>query len=373
MKVFYLAPKPHPLNGISQYASLLMSAIKKYAPHIAFHRLDEQEFMQCYADLPKGSVVMAEMSVGEGKVFQALWQQKRHRPDLRRVITIHDPPRFAVEMTPLLERMSATTLMRALRRAFLDTLGWVVERQVTMPHDIFLCLTQLGKQVLEQKFRQYFPFVPKVFYVPHLLYLDPPECVPEPESLVPTLGYFGYINPHKGLHILIEAVRRLKAERKSCPQLIIYGEPITLKGCRYYARLRAQVAKYRLEEIVQLRGYLPEHQIAAFLRTVDVLAMPYLDLGFVSASGVLQWARSVGVPVLASQTPALRALIADGVEGKLIPTYNIAKWAEAIHSVATERKMWWAFRSGVVHRRTEAEWKTVAMKLSAILQEIQGA
>lgn len=371
MEVTYLAPKPNPLNGISQYATLLMTAMNKYAPEIRFRRVDETEFERCYHALPKGSIVMAEMSVGEGKIFQALWRQKKRRPDLKRLITIHDPPRFAVETTPLLEKMSRATFTRALRRAFLDALDWTIEREMTQPSDVFLALTPLGKCSLEEKFERFFPFAPKVFYVPHLLYLDPPDCAPAPESREPTLGCFGYINPHKGLHILIEAAHRLKREKKACPRLVIYGEPITSKGKAYFQRVQKLAQNDALAERVQFRGYLPESEIAAFLRSVDALAMPYSDLGFFSASGVLQWARSVGVPVLASKTRALASLIADGVEGKVIQSGDSAAWAEAMHSIAVEREMWQRFRNGVVARRADAEWKSVAAGLASILQEIQ--
>lgn len=371
MKVLYLAPKPSPLNGISQYATLLTAAMQRYAPEIALQRVDETEFEHCYRNLPRGSVVMAEMSVGEGKVFQVLRQQKHHRPDLRRLITLHDPPRFAVELTPLLQKMSANTLTRALRRAFLDTLGWTVEQTSVLPTDVFLCLSPLGKQVLEQKFKRFFPFVPKVVYMPHLLYLDPPECATAPESSVPTLGYFGYINPHKGVHLLLQAVRSLKARNEPCPHLVIYGEPITRKGIKYYQRLQAFIAKHRLEESVQLQGYLPECKIPQFLRSLDALAMPYFDLGLVSASGVLQWARSVGVPVLASKTRALASLVADNIEGKVVSSYRVSEWAKAMRSIVEERYVWRRFRSGVVQARKHAEWKAIAAALSRVLQDIQ--
>ncbi len=371
MEIIYLTPKLHPLNGISQYASLLCSAMKKYAPEFVFRRVDDVEFEQCYRSLPKHSIIMAEMSVGEGKIFQALRRQKKQRPDLRRLITIHDPPRFAVEMTPLLEKMSAFTLTRALRRLFLDALDWTIERDMIQQCDIFVTLTPLGKQVLEEKFKRFFPFLPQVFYVPHLLYLDPPECAPAPTSSVPTLGYFGYINPHKGLHILIEAAYRLKKENKPCPRLIIYGESITRRGSLYLQRVQGLVQKYALTDSVQFRGYLDEPEIMAFLRSVDALAMPYSDLGFVSASGVLQWARSVGIPVLASKTRAFASLIADGVEGRIIPTHDIVGWAEAMHSIVLEHETWQRFRSGVIMQRADAEWKSVATRLSHILQAIQ--
>jgi hypothetical protein len=156
INITYLAPQLQPLNGISQYATLLLTAMKKYAPQVSFHRVNEMTFEQLYATLPKASVVMAEMGAGEGKVFQALRKQKAHRPDLKRLITIHDPPRFAVEPTPFLEKMACSLPTRVIRRIFLDKLGWIIERQMVQPTDVVLCLTPRGKKVLEEKFKRFF-------------------------------------------------------------------------------------------------------------------------------------------------------------------------------------------------------------------------
>jgi glycosyltransferase involved in cell wall biosynthesis len=371
MNITYLAPQLQPLNGISQYATLLQTAMKKYAPQVSLHRVDEMAFEQHYPALPKASVIMAEMGTGEGKVFQVLRKQKEHRPDLKRLITIHDPPRFAVEPTPFLEKMACSLPTRLIRRIFLDKLGWIIERQMVQPHDVVLCLTPRGKKVLEEKFKRFFPAPPKVCYVPHLLYADPPEQAAVPEHAEPRLGYFGYINPHKGLHILIEAAHCLRKAHQPMPTLIIYGEPITAKGSAYLKRMYRLVHKYRLEDKVQFKGYISNEDLPAFLRSIDALAIPYLDLGFASASGVLQWARSFGVPVLASQTPTLSSLIADGIEGRVISTSNIHEWAEAISSIATQRKKWNTFREGMVSRRTEAEWKSVVQRLVEILEMLQ--
>ena len=371
MNITYLAPQLQPLNGISQYATLLQTAMKKYAPQVSLHRVDERAFEQHYPALPKASVIMAEMGAGEGKVFQALHKQKEHRPDLKRLITIHDPPRFAVEPTPFLEKMACSLPTRLIRRIFLDKLGWIIERQMVQPHDVVLCLTPRGKKVLEEKFKRFFPAPPKVCYVPHLLYADPPEQAAPPEHAEPRLGYFGYINPHKGLHILIEAAYRLRKAHQPMPTLIIYGEPITAKGSAYLKRMYRLVHKYRLEDKVQFKGYISNEDLPAFLRSIDALAIPYLDLGFASASGVLQWARSFGVPVLASQTPTLSSLIADGIEGRVISTSNIHEWAEAMSSIATQRKKWSTFREGMVSRRAEAEWKAVVQRLVEILEMLQ--
>jgi glycosyltransferase involved in cell wall biosynthesis len=155
------------------------------------------------------------------------------------------------------------------------------------------------------------------------------------------------------------------------PTLVLYGEPITAKGSAYLKRMYRLVHKYRLEDKVQFKGYISNEDLPAFLRSIDALAIPYLDLGFASASGVLQWARSFGVPVLASQTPTLSSLIADGIEGRVISTSNIHEWAEAISSIATQRKKWNTFREGMVSRRTEAEWKSVVQRLVEILEMLQ--
>lgn len=370
MNIIYLAPSPNPLNGISQYATLFLKAASKYLTEMSFRRTNEVEFEQIFPNLPSNSIVMAEMGAGDGKICQALGKQKQQRPDLKRLIVVHDPPRFAVEATTFLEKMSFSLPTRFLRRLFLDYFGWLVERRIFLPTDTFLCLTSIGRDILQEKIRRFFPFANKVFYVPHLLYLDPPDSVIEPESPEPRLGMFGYVSPHKGLDVIVKAAHWLRKHNQPIPDIQIYGQPINYKGKAYFDRVRQMTSDFGLENVIRFMGYLPEESIATFLRSLDALAIPYQEFGLVSASGVLQWARSVGIPVIANDTRALSSLIADGVEGRVISTRDVQSWAQAIRSVAIERHVWKSFRSNIIVRRSDAEWKPVTNAIAEILRNL---
>ncbi len=365
--VTYLAPAPNPLNGISHYATLLTSALNKYAPELRLHRVDEDTFESLYPTLPKNALVMAEMSLGEGAIFRALHRQRLRRPDLKRVMTIHDSPRFAVETTTTLAKMSGSWMGRAARRLFLDRLDWMIERQMVLSTDVLICLTPLGKELLEEKIKRTFLVRPRVEYMPHLLYLDPPETAQLNLNQLPRVGHFGYVNPHKGLHVLIDAANRLKISSEKCPTIIIYGEPITARGDAYFRDIVQRVSGYGLSDIVRFEGYLPTEKIPTFLASLDALALPYSELGFVSASGVLQWSRSIGVPVLAGKTRAFASLVQDGVDGRVIPTSDIEAWKTALNRIAERSDEWKTLRQGVTRTRRAAEWKSVADRLSVLL------
>lgn len=118
-----------------------------------------------------------------------------------------------------------------------------------------------------------------------------------PEAL--TIGYAGALLPHKGPHLLLEAVRRL-GWRRARVRLAGPGG-----GGAYGRRMRRLAAGLNVEFV----GTIPADRMPGFLRGLDILAVTSLwpeNLPFV----VLE-AQASGVAVVAPSLPGVRDQVPD--------------------------------------------------------------
>lgn len=128
--------------------------------------------------------------------------------------------------------------------------------------------------------------------------------------------YIGQIAPHKGIHVLIEGVRRAKAalgdEGGHRLRLTIYGDDRTFPA--YRARLQQLIGA---DPTIRLAGSLPRELLEEALAKADVLALP--SVWAENAPLVALEALALGVPVLASAIGGLPEIVQHGVSGWLVP------------------------------------------------------
>ena len=120
------------------------------------------------------------------------------------------------------------------------------------------------------------------------------------------IGYVGTLVWHKGVHVLIDAVRGLPAD--AC-ELVIYGNPDVFAD--YAADLRAQAAGLP----VRFAGAVAPDRIADAYADIDVLVVPSLWLE--NSPLVIHEAFMAHVPVVAARIGGIADLIADGRNGLL--------------------------------------------------------
>ena len=148
-----------------------------------------------------------------------------------------------------------------------------------------------------------------------------------PEGQVPVIGYVGRLEPHKGVHVLLDAIARL--DRAT---LRIAG------AGPEEAALRARVAELGIGDRVELVGSVGQDQLPDFYRGLDVLAVPSLPTpGWLEQFGrVVVEAMACGVPVVASDTGALPDVVGDA--GLLVPPGDPEALATALDVGARGRR-----------------------------------
>lgn len=145
--------------------------------------------------------------------------------------------------------------------------------------------------------------------------------------------FSGRLEWEKGVHILIEAMRRI---RKSAPHttLVIAGRGSTEDA------LRRDVRKYRLGKNVRFAGWLPEPQLHALVRRARVAAVPsiYEPFGIVALE-----AAALGTPLVVANSGGLAEFVTTGVSGRVVepgdPDALAGALIDALRDVRTSRRM----------------------------------
>lgn len=129
--------------------------------------------------------------------------------------------------------------------------------------------------------------------------------------------YAGRLVPGKGVHRLIQALRRVV---RACPDVLLL-----IAGSAYYghdrltpyaASLRRQMRKLRLEKHVRFLDYVPHPALASLYQLADVTAVPSVEdeaFGLVNLE-----AMAAGVPVVASRIGGIPEVVRHGETGWLV-------------------------------------------------------
>ncbi|MFJ4687956.1 glycosyltransferase [Streptomyces sp. NPDC088789] len=175
-----------------------------------------------------------------------------------------------------------------------------------------------------------------------------------PEEFV--VGTVGSLTPHEGLGTLLHAGARLR--RRGVPvRLLIVGDGPERPALE---RLAGELGLG--DGTALFPGRVPHAQVRYFHGVLDLFAVPRTDDRVCRLVTPLKpvEAMASGLPVAASDLPALRELVDPGETGLIIPTNSPDSWAEAIEKMIYGRKRseWGAAAREVVAR--DRTWTRVA-------------
>lgn len=139
---------------------------------------------------------------------------------------------------------------------------------------------------------------------------------------IPRLVYIGSLVPHKGPHVLLEALALIPKARLECR---LYG---ALPAQAYGERLRALAAA---DPRVRLMGQFPPGEMGQILAEADALVMP--ALWYENNPLVVKAAFYCGTPVLAARIGSLAEMVTPGKNGWLVTPGNVREWAEVIEKI----------------------------------------
>ncbi|ASN21343.1 glycosyltransferase family 4 protein [Arthrobacter sp. YN] len=171
----------------------------------------------------------------------------------------------------------------------------------------------------------------------------------DPEGLY--IGTVSSLVDYEGIDDLVTAFALL-APRLSKLKLIVVGDGAAAPA------LQDQVRRLGLSDRTHFAGRVPPAQAHLFHQALDVFVVPRKDLAVTRAVTPLKPVEALasGRPVVASDLDALREIVHDGVNGRLVPAQNPHALAEALLELLEDAGLRLRFgaagRQGVLDTRT---------------------
>ena len=166
------------------------------------------------------------------------------------------------------------------------------------------------------------------------------------------IGFVGTLVWHKGVHVLVDAVRELPGASVS---VSVFGDVTTFPD--YVAELRARAAGLPIE----FRGGFPPERAADVYAQLDVLVVPSLWLE--NSPLVIHEAFMAGVPVVGARIGGIADLVVDGRTGLLYTPESAGDLARALRAIVDDRALLDRFRRALPAVKSIAadgeEWERI--------------
>ena len=160
--------------------------------------------------------------------------------------------------------------------------------------------------------------------------IEPREFTDKGTGKALRVGFIGNLHPHKGAHVLCQAVRLLP---KSVPMMVnIYGPQDLFPD---YVRKLKDIAHN--DPRICFCGPFPPYTLPKILKELDVLVVP--SLWHENTPLVIHSAQAAKVPVVATNVGGIREVVKDGVNGLLFEREDHCRLADILLSLHRDRKI----------------------------------
>ena len=146
-----------------------------------------------------------------------------------------------------------------------------------------------------------------------------------------TVGYFARVAPEKGLHVLCDAYRRLRADNNLGAARLVVAGYLAPEHQGYLANITRQMAEWGLGGEFDYRGELDRTEKIAFLHSLDVMSVPAT---YDEPKGIfLLEAMATGVPVVQPRRGAFPEILDTTGGGLLVDADDPDALAEGLRDV----------------------------------------
>jgi glycosyltransferase involved in cell wall biosynthesis len=186
--------------------------------------------------------------------------------------------------------------------------------------------------------------------------------VPPPTNGSPLrVAFLGRMDPTKGAHILLEAVRSLPDARL---KLDIYGVPQGVDGQAYLQRLQRLASE---DSRVSFLPAVPAVQVVPLLRTYHLLAVPsqWLETGPL----VVLEAFAAGIPIVGSGLGGIAELVREDVDGILVAPESVESWQRAFNRLLSDANLLRRLQSAIAPPRGMSQVATEMMNIYQLVRQ----
>jgi glycosyltransferase involved in cell wall biosynthesis len=172
----------------------------------------------------------------------------------------------------------------------------------------------------------------------------PPRSLAEGESRS-RFGFFGQINPYKGVATLLQALATLQRTERRKITLEIHGTNLEGQAAEFQAQIAELRAPLEKEGVLQWIGPYEPFQMAARMSGVDWVVVP--SIWWENSPMVIQEAFTFGRPVVCSDIGGMAEKVTDGVDGVHVAVANPGAWGQILVQLANGTEEWDHLRAGI--------------------------
>ena len=172
----------------------------------------------------------------------------------------------------------------------------------------------------------------------------------------------------KGLHVAIEACRLLRDQGIDFHYRILGIGP-------WEQRLRDLIAKYDLQEMIEMPGFKPSHEVKAMLDEADIFLLPSVTGADGDMEGIpvaLMEAMAVGLPVVSTVHSGIPELIDADRSGWLVPENDPQALADRLAALSAIQQEALAPVVSRAREKVETEFnqQIINQRLATLLQAL---
>jgi glycosyltransferase involved in cell wall biosynthesis len=153
------------------------------------------------------------------------------------------------------------------------------------------------------------------------------------------IGYMGQFAPHKGVHLLLAAFKKIARHSPSC-RLILHGQ---ISTATLYERGLLHEAGH--DPAITFAGPYPNEQVGQVLNGLDVVVVP--SIWYENRPTVIVEAHAARVPVVAARLGGMAELVRHDKNGLLFEPGDVESLAGQLQRLLTEPALLSQLRSGI--------------------------
>lgn len=176
----------------------------------------------------------------------------------------------------------------------------------------------------------------------------------------PLLLFVGRLERRKGLDTLIKAFLHLRANGHRL-RLCVVGEGPERERCQ-------SLVPPSLRTEVMFVGAVSHTELPRYHASADVFVSPATSgesFGIVLLEGM-----AAGLPVVASDIPGYRTVMADGIQGRMVPPGDTMALAEALDVLLVNPKLRRAMATEGIRTAKEYSWTVVGAKVEEMYRQV---
>lgn len=178
----------------------------------------------------------------------------------------------------------------------------------------------------------------------------------------------GAVKRRKGYHTLIEALGILKSQGFAVKSRVIG----TLHDRKYVLQLEEAIARHGLGDLVELSGVVSDEEKDRAYAEADLFVLPseHSGVAFEGLGLVYLEALARGTPVIGSLDSGATDVIADGINGYLVPPGRPEELAAAIRKALADPESWHRLTVQASHSIELFAWDRVGLRMAKIYESI---